>query len=105
MTEQLTGREHRTVWTCDKGVSESVGCSGTRQRLYIRRRCTPIPGGRLGIMKTGVCVQFWEGNGSYFSLLGGRWNTPIWVFLRSVTHIWGLISSWRVSMLTVGISR
>ena len=38
-------------------------------------------------MTTGVCVQIWEGNGSYFSHLGGRWNTSIWVCVDGVyTH-------------------
>ena len=40
----------------------------------------------------GVCVQIWEGNGSYFSLLGGRWDTPVWVcFDGGYTHVYGTL--------------
>ena len=55
-------------------------------------------------MNTGVCVQNWDGNGSYISatwegggkLLYGR-------VLIGITYIWGFVYSWKVSMPTVGI--
>ena len=56
-----------------------------------------------GIMSIEVCVQILKGNGSYFRLLGGKWNTSIWVcFDRGYTDK-GFDSYMNVGILSVGI--
>ena len=88
-------------------VNVALNCYTHTERFCYDHGCVCVwggGGGGLGIMNTGVCVQFWEGNGSYFSHLGGRWNTPIWVCIDGGDTYTGFISSWKVSMPTVGIS-